>query len=150
MNTRKIKIHTLVLFVFVFTSFAFAQFKLEPKAVVRPMAYDFGDIIQDSVVTTYLVITNEGSDLLKIIKVSASCGCTAVMSEKNELKRGESTEIKVAFDSKEKSGKQNKTVYIETNDPKNPTIKVALTGNVIVKEKSIGTKKDFDKTLIKK
>jgi len=125
----------------VFTSFAFAQFKLEPKAVVKPMAYDFGDIIQDSVVTTYFVITNEGSDLLKIIKVSASCGCTAVMSEKNELKRGESTEIKVAFDSKEKFGKQNRTVYIETNDPKNPTTKIALTGNVLIKEKSVETKK---------
>lgn len=141
MNTNKIKIHTLVLFVFVFTSFAFAQFKLEPKAVVRPMAYDFGDIIQDSVVTTYFVITNEGGALLKIIKVSASCGCTAVMPGKNELKRSESTEIKVAFDSKEKSGKQNRTVYIETNDPKNSTITLAITGNVLNKEKSVKTKK---------
>ncbi len=148
MNTGKIKILTLVLFVFVFTSFAFAQFKLEPKAVVRPMAYDFGNIIQDSVVTTYFVITNEGSNLLKIKKVSASCGCTVVMSEKNELKRGESTEIKVAFDSKEKSGKQNRTVYIETNDPKNSTITLALTGNVLNKGKSAKTKKDFKQILI--
>lgn len=149
MNAGKIKNLSFVLFVFIFTSFSFAQFKSEPKAVVKPVAFDFGTIIQDSVVTTYLVITNEGSNLLKIKKVWASCGCTAAVSEKNELKRGESTEIKVTFDSKEKSGKQNKTVYIETNDPKNPTIKIALTGNVIVKEKSVGTKKDFDKTLIK-
>lgn len=135
MNTYKIKILTPVLFVFVFTSFAFAQFKLEPKAVIRPMTIDFGTIIQDSVVTTYFVITNEGADLLKIMKVSASCGCTAVMSEKNELKRGESTEIKVVFDSKGKSGKQKKTVYIETNDPMNPTITLSLNGNIVDKEK---------------
>jgi hypothetical protein len=123
------------------TSFAFAQFKLEPKAVVRPMAYDFGNIIQDSVVTIYFVIKNDGSNLLKINKVWASCGCTAAASEKNELKRGESTEIKVTFDSKERSGKQNKTVHIETNDPKNPTIIIALTGNVLIKEKSVESKK---------
>lgn len=135
MNTYKIKILTPVLFVFVFTSFAFAQFKLEPKAVIKPMTIDFGTIIQDSVVTTYFVITNEGADLLKIMKVSASCGCTAVMSEKNELKRGESTEIKVVFDSKGKSGKQKKTVYIETNDPMNPTITLSLNGNIVDKEK---------------
>lgn len=142
MNTNRRRILTLVLFVFVFigihpygTSFAFAQFKLEPKAVVKPMAYDFGEIIQDSVVTTYFVIANEGSELLKIKKVSASCGCTAAVSEKDELKRGESTEIKVTFDSKGKSGIQNKTVYIETNDPKNSTIKLALTGNIVEKEK---------------
>lgn len=148
MNTNKIKTQTLVLFVFVFmgihpyrTSFSFAQFKLEPKAVVKPMAFDFGTIIQDSVVTTYFVITNEGADLLKIKKVSASCGCTAVVSEKNELKRGESTEVKVTFDSKGKSGKQAKSVYIETNDPKNATITLALTGNIIEKKKSTETKK---------
>ena len=134
MNTNKIKILTPVLLVFVFTSFAFAQFKLEPKVVIKPMTIDFGTIIQDSVVTTYFVITNEGADLLKILKVSASCGCTAVMSEKKELKRGESTEIKVVFDSKGKSGKQNKIVYIETNDPMNPTITLSLNGNIVDKK----------------
>ncbi len=135
MNFDKIKIFALVLFAFVFTSFAFAQLKLEPKAVVRPTAYNFGEIAQDSVVTTHFVITNEGSELLKIKKVSASCGCTAAVSEKNELKQGESTEIKVTFDSKGKSGLQNKTVYIETNDPKNSTIKLALTGTIVLKGK---------------
>lgn len=141
MNPNKIKIETLVLFVFVFTSFSFAQLKLEPKAVVKPMAFDFGTIIQDSVVTTYFVITNEGADLLKIKKVSASCGCTAAISEKNELKRGESTKIKVTFDSNGKSGKQAKSVYIETNDPKNPTITLALTGMIVEKGISVEGKK---------
>ena len=134
MKLNEIKILTPVLFVFVFASFVFAQFEFEPKAVIRPMAYDFGDIIEDSVVTTIFVITNEGNDLLNITKVWASCGCTAVMPEKNELKPGESTDIKVTFDSKGRSGKQNKTVNIETNDPKNSTIKLALTGNVVKKE----------------
>lgn len=141
MNTNKIKILSLVLLVFVFTSFSFAQSKLDPKAVVKPMTFDFGTIIQDSVITTYFVITNEGADLLKIKKVSASCGCTAAVSEKNELKRGESTEIKVTFDSKGKSGKQTKSIYIETNDPKNATITLALTGNIVEKEKSVKSKK---------
>jgi len=121
-----------------FTGFAFAQFESEPKAVIRPMQYDFGNIIQDSVVTTNFVITNEGSNLLKINKVWASCGCTAVMPAKNELQPGESTYIKVTFDSKGKTGKQKKFVYVETNDPNNSTIKLALTGNIIEEEKSAG------------
>jgi len=141
MNTNKIKIMTLILSVFVFASYSFAQLKLEPKAVVKPMAFDFGSITQDSIVTTYFVITNEGTGLLKIKKVSASCGCTAVVSEKNELKRGESTEVKVTFDSKGKSGKQTKSVYIETDDPKNPTITLALTGMIVEKRKSVEGKK---------
>lgn len=124
-------VKSIVLFVFAFTSFAFAQFENEPKAVIKPMAFDFGDIVQDSVVTYYFVIKNEGGDLLKITKVSASCGCTAVMPEKNELKPGESTNIKVSFDSKGRSGKQTKIITIETNDTKNSKIKLSFTGNVI-------------------
>ena len=123
-----------IMFFTMFTTFASAQFENEPKAVIQPMAYDFGNIVQDSVMTTFYIITNEGSDLLKIIKVSASCGCTAVMPEKNELSPGESTNIKVSFDSKGRSGKQTKIITVETNDPKNPAIKLTLTGNVIKKE----------------
>ncbi|HAB51660.1 MAG TPA: hypothetical protein DCE80_05720 [Ignavibacteriales bacterium] len=132
MNSKKTKIFSFVLFAFVFAGLVSAQ----PKAVIHPMEYNYGDIVQDSVVTKIFVITNEGNDVLKITRVWASCGCTAVVAGKNELMPSESTEIKVTFDSKERSGKQNKTVYIETNDPKNPTTKIALTGNVLKKERS--------------
>jgi hypothetical protein len=97
------------------------------------MAYDYCNIIQDSVVTKIFVITNEGTEVLKINDVKASCGCTAVVAGKKELKPGESTDIKVSFDSKGKSGKQNKTITVSTNDPNNGTIKLAFTGNVTPK-----------------
>ena len=113
MNSNKTKIFSFFLFAFVFASLVFAQ----PKAVIHPMEYDFGDIVQDSIVT-------------KIF------GCTAVVAGKNELMPNESTDIKVTFNSEGKSGKQNKTVYIETNDPKNSTIKLSITGNVLKKERS--------------
>lgn len=141
MNSNKTKIFSFFLFAFVFASLVFAQ----PEAVIHPMAYDFGDIVQDSVVTKIFVITNEGNDVLKITRVWASCGCTAVMPAKNELKLGESTDIKVTFNSEGKSGKQNKTVYIETNDPKNSTIKLAFTGNVIKKDDFIKQIKEGSK-----
>ncbi|HCY75099.1 MAG TPA: hypothetical protein DHV28_04205 [Ignavibacteriales bacterium] len=123
---------TLLIFVLL-SGLVIAQSANEPKAVVKPMSYDFGDIVQDSVFTTFYVITNEGGDLLEITKVNASCGCTAVMSEKNELKPGESANIKVSFNSKGRTGKQSKIITVETNDPHNPAIKLALTGNVIKK-----------------
>lgn len=136
MNSIKRKIFAIALFIFVFTGFSSAQLKPEPKASIKPASYNFGDITQGSIVTTSFLLTNDGDELLKIKKVWASCGCTAATaSEKNELKRGESTEIKVTFDSKGKSGVQNKTVYVETNDPKNSVIKFALSGNVIEKGK---------------
>lgn len=124
-----------------FSGFVFAQFESEPKAVIRPMTFDFGEIVQDSIVTTNFVITNEGGDLLKITKVHASCGCTAVMPEKDELKPGESTNINVTFNSKGRLGKQTKIITVETNDPHNSILKLTLTGNVII-EKNSQTKKN--------
>ena len=132
MNSNKTKIFSFFLFTFVFASLVFTQ----PKAVIHPMEYDFGDIVQDSVVTKIFVIKNQGSEMLKINEVKASCGCTAVVAGKNELMPNESTDIKVSFNSEGKAGKQNKIITIETNDPKNSTIKLSLTGNVIKKESS--------------
>ncbi len=127
----KIKFPSFVLFAYLLSSFLFAQ--SGPKVVMTPAKYDFGNIIQDSVVTFNFSITNEGDIELKITKVSASCGCTAVMPEKDELKPGESTNINISFDSKGKSGKQNKAVFIETNDPQNPKLRFHLTGNILEK-----------------
>ena len=141
MNSNKTKIFSFFLFAFVFASLIFAQ----PKAVIHPMEYDFGDIVQDSIVTKIFVIKNLGTEMLKIIEVKASCGCTAVVAGKNELMPNESTDIKVTFNSEGKSGKQNKTVYIETNDPKNSTIKFAFTGNVIKKDDFIKQIKEGSK-----
>ena len=129
MNSYKSKILSLLLFTFISAGNVSAQ----PKAIINPMAYNFGDIVQDSVVSKIFIITNEGTEVLKINDVKASCGCTAVVTGKNELKSGESTDIKVSFDSKGKSGKQNKTITVNTNDPINGTIKLAFTGNVTPK-----------------
>lgn len=106
----------------------------QPKAVLDRLSYDYGTIFQDSVVTKSFILTNEGNESLKILEVKASCGCTAVVAGKQELNPGESTDIKVSFNSKGKSGKQNKTITIKTNDPINSTILIAFTGTVILPE----------------
>lgn len=133
MKLSLLKIFLLSIIIYASSSFLLAQFK--PKAVINPMTYDYGNIVQDSVVTTIFVITNGGNDILKINDVKASCGCTAVVVGEYELKPGESTEIEVSFDSKGKTGKQNKTITVSTNDPDNSILKLAFTGNVIKKEK---------------
>ena len=138
MHTKKISLISLFIFALMLNSHSYSQAILEPKIVVKPTTYDFGNVKQDSVVATFFVVSNEGNALLKINKVGASCGCTAVISKKDELKPGESTELKVSFDSKDKMGKQNKTIYIESNDPKNPTLNVFLTGTIVEKNQSSG------------
>ena len=78
--------------------------------------FDFGDIQEGQVVSHSFEIFNSGDEDLIINKVKASCGCTAAQPEKDILKSGESTKIKVKFNSSRRSGKQKKYVYVFSND----------------------------------
>lgn len=105
-----------------------------PKAVVKNLEYDFGNINQNDIVKHSFTITNTGDDVLKISDIRASCGCTAATPDKNELKPGESTQLLVTFNSKGRKGPQTKTVNLKTNDQNNPNLTLMIKCNIIVKE----------------
>jgi len=44
---------------------------------------------------------------------------------------GETVPLKVVFDSTGKSGRQNKTITVITNDPKNPTTVLRISSNIL-------------------
>lgn len=114
-----------------FSFAAFAQL-VGPKAGAQITEHNFGDIKQGDVVSYDFNITNNGGDVLKIIDVRASCGCTAAQPDKKELKPGESTTIKVTFNSKGRKGAQVKTVRVITNDPEKSDINFVIRCNIIV------------------
>lgn len=102
-----------------------------PKISVSEETYNFGDINVGDKVSHDFTITNTGNAVLKITKVKASCGCTAAAPEKNELKPGESTSINVEFNSARRSGKQRKHVYVFSNDPDKPQLRLSFTTNIL-------------------
>ena len=128
-------LNKVLLFSALFISISFAQL-LGPKAVIKQTEYDFKSIEQGKIVNHNFTITNTGGDLLKITDVRASCGCTAAKPDKSELKPGESTAIKVSFNSSGRLGPQVKFVYVNTNDPANNEIKLKITGDVVSLENS--------------
>jgi uncharacterized cupredoxin-like copper-binding protein len=141
-----IKKTVIVCFLFMVT--AFPQL-LDPKISIQQVHHDFGTINQGDVVTHTFVISNNGGDILKILDVKASCGCTAASPEKKELKPGESTNIVVSFNSKGRKGPQTKTVTVTTNDPEKPSVALTFTGNVVVpdvKDEKLGAKIFFPET----
>jgi hypothetical protein len=123
-------IKKILVFSIAFISITSAQL-LGPKAVIKHTEYDFKNIEQGKIVDHNFTITNTGGDLLKITDVRASCGCTAAKPDKLDLKPGESTEIKVTFNSSGRLGPQVKYVYVNTNDPSNTEIKLQITGNIV-------------------
>lgn len=118
-----------LLVIFSFT--VFAQL-VGPKAGAQITEHNFGDIKQGDVVSYDFKVTNNGGDVLKIIDVRASCGCTAAQPDKKELKPGESTTIKVTFNSKGRKGAQIKTVRVITNDPEKSDINFVIRCNILV------------------
>jgi uncharacterized cupredoxin-like copper-binding protein len=53
------------------------------------------------------------------------------LPDKKELAPGETTNIKVEFNSAGRNGKQNKTVYVNSNDKDNPEVQLKFSGNIV-------------------
>jgi hypothetical protein len=94
-------------------------------------SFDFGDIKPGSKVEHTFNLKNEGKKDLIIRDVKSSCGCTAVSPSKNIVASGESVPLKVTFDSTGKNGRNNKTITVITNDPKNPTTVLRISSNIL-------------------
>jgi hypothetical protein len=113
-----------------FSKMSEKDLKNAPALEVDNKVFEFGVVSQSQKVEHDYIITNKGKDNLIIRKVKASCGCTAVTPEKTILAKGESTKIHVSFDPRGKSGRQNKTITIISNDPKQSNILLRIQGTV--------------------
>ena len=99
--------------------------RIGPRLEVTPAGYDFGQIDDSKPVTRSITLTNTGDETLRIPEeggLKGSCGCTVPQLEKFTLEPGESMQIEVTFDPRNRSGKQSKTVTIQTNSDRGPTI----------------------------
>ena len=105
-----------------------------PTANFPEVAFDFGDIKQESVTDHTFMLENKGKSNLIIRNVRSSCGCTAVAPAKEIVAPGETVPIKVSFDARGKRGRESKTVTVITNDPKNPVATLRISCNILTPE----------------
>lgn len=89
--------------------------ELYPVMTFTESEYDFGNITQGTIVRHSFKFTNTGNSDLIITNARASCGCTVPNYPKTPVSPGGSGEIKVRFDSKDRSGSQHKTITITAN-----------------------------------
>jgi len=115
--------------------------------------FDWGAIdINGGIVSKSFAIENKGSTTLKLYDIRTSCMCTTAqlktaeqsskkfgMHEKNssvfEVNPGETAELLVEFDpafhGPSGVGMISRTITMNTNDTKNPTLEFSLTANVV-------------------
>lgn len=104
-----------------------------PTVKFDQTAYDFGNVDEGKSVVHEYQFSNIGKKELIIRKINTSCGCTSVAPSGTVIKPNESGTIKVTFSTAGYSNRQGKTITVLTNDPKNPTVILRLTGNVVSK-----------------
>ncbi|MBL0102796.1 MAG: DUF1573 domain-containing protein [Bacteroidetes bacterium] len=102
-----------------------AAFKFEAES------HNFGTIKQGESVTYEFKFTNTGNEPLIITNAAGSCGCTVPIWPKEPIMKGQTSTIKVTFNSAGKSGVQDKTVTLTSNAVENPKV-IHMQGTVEV------------------
>ncbi|MFT5723114.1 MAG: hypothetical protein ACI9JN_000221 [Bacteroidia bacterium] len=87
----------------------------EPKFKFDHVEWDFGRVNEGEQVKHIYKFTNVGDEDLVISNCRATCGCTIPRWERRPIPPGESGEIEVKFNSKNKPGNQIKNVTITAN-----------------------------------
>ncbi len=92
------------------------------ELTVSPSSVDLGTMLQHRKSEGLFEITNDGEKTVTITEVKSNCGCTTALPAKDRLAPGESTELKVTFDSGFFLGRQEKQVYLRTDEPHQYTL----------------------------
>lgn len=113
------------------------ELKKAPRLSFNTKSHDFGVLKPGEVVEYEFKLINSGGSALKIHKTKASCGCTASQPDKYDLAPGESSNIKVTFNSTGKhDGPQSQTVTIYSNDPTEPTQYISINAKIDSKKET--------------
>lgn len=91
--------------------------------------HDFGTVKEGEIVTHTFKFTNTGNEPLILSDAKGSCGCTVPNWPREAIAPGESGEIVVEFNSKNKQGKRNQKVTVTANTA-TPQTFIYLTGEV--------------------
>lgn len=101
-----------------------------PRMKLSDTKWDFGTVWHGEQLKHKLVISNEGKGELRILRVSASCGCTAAQPQRQILPAGESTDVEITFNTHGKQGNVSSSVTILSNDPSTPSAMFNIQGVV--------------------
>ncbi|MGM0530242.1 MAG: DUF1573 domain-containing protein [Bacteroidota bacterium] len=101
-----------------------------PNVEFEQTTFNFGTAKQDSKVEHVFQFKNTGKRDLKIRKIRTPCGCTTAKPDKEVIAPGESSSFKAVFQTENREGHQDESIYFISNDPDNSNLKLKIKGKV--------------------
>jgi hypothetical protein len=89
-----------------------------PRIEIVPESYDFGKVQQNKKLVKEFDIKNVGTEDVVLGRISTSCGCTAALTSKKTVKPGETSTLKVTFETRRYKGPVQRSISIASNDPR--------------------------------
>lgn len=125
------KCRTTLVFFFVFL--ACGSCFASPKIFLpQGTEYNLGDLEEGKAYERKFFINNPGDSSLEVKALRVGCGCTTIIypRQKINISPGRSIEARFSFNTEGMEGQVTKYIYIESNDPLAPAIKMQLTAQV--------------------
>jgi len=92
---------------------------------------DVGKIKLGDIIEKTFVVTNTSNEAIELDSPIIPCECNMAFIEKTKLKPGESTKVKMTFDSKGYSGQIVKSIYLKVKNQKGE-LRLVLTSEIII------------------
>jgi hypothetical protein len=112
-----------------------------PRIELSTTSFDLGNVDPDNGIRTEtFFVKNTGNAVLEITSVSTSCGCTEAEVEAEEILPGKQAKLTVEYDPSvhpNLTGKIERVVYVQSNDPLQEEVELEITGNIL---KHVGEK----------
>ena len=114
-----------------FSSICFA----DAIVAISDSQFSLGKLEEGRIYESTFEASNSGDSPLNIKFVRPSCGCIKIVEPKANavIQPGQKLKVRFTFNTTGYSGKIDRVIFIETNDPKNPTLKLFVTTEVVAK-----------------
>lgn len=107
------------------TSLAYAK----PRIVCTSPSHEFGAAEGAQSVEHVFLLENRGDELLTFGRVRGCCGASTALRDKS-VPPGTNTTLQVKLSLRGRKGAVRKSIYVASNDPKQPYLRLTLTGRV--------------------
>jgi len=100
-----------------------------PRIVCQAPSFDFGALFSTQTLEHAFVLGNDGTRELIISNVRACCGATAKVND-TRIPPGSTTKLTVRMTLAGREGAMKKSIYIASNDPRQPFYQLNISGVV--------------------